>query len=281
VNPRSCINVGTLEDLSVADSSPGSNFKPALADHNEALTRLFVDDFLGSVQPGPNPRPITIGNLTHNGPQPRPSWWPANALGWRISPELQELRYPPGTPNAVVLNATLHRGRAEFNGTPVGWPPTQASIDDLIAMGAQAPGEHPLWYFWDALEQGWRTHNGAHNYIGGHMGGALSPNDPIFWLHHTNVDRIWHLWQQDRLTQTPGSTLADHYPPAQTPSPWDGRPAPLGHYLDDLMWPWVGNVPGYATTDATLTPLLPDFSTIPTRLVRDVLDITALGYSYA
>ena len=24
---------------------------------------------------------------------------------------------------------------------------------------------------------------------------STSPNDPIFWLHHANIDRIWSAWQ--------------------------------------------------------------------------------------
>ena len=24
----------------------------------------------------------------------------------------------------------------------------------------------------------------------------VSPADPLFWLHHAEVDRIWHQWQQ-------------------------------------------------------------------------------------
>jgi tyrosinase len=38
-------------------------------------------------------------------------------------------------------------------------------------------------------------HGGAHNAIGGDMGTSRSPNDPIFWLHHANVDRLWARWQ--------------------------------------------------------------------------------------
>lgn len=40
-------------------------------------------------------------------------------------------------------------------------------------------------------------HNRVHMYVGGHMGDTLiSPNDPVFWLHHANVDRLWARWQE-------------------------------------------------------------------------------------
>ena len=32
-----------------------------------------------------------------------------------------------------------------------------------------------------------------------------SPNDPIFWLHHANVDRLWWNWQQSG-TKTPSNS---------------------------------------------------------------------------
>lgn len=37
-------------------------------------------------------------------------------------------------------------------------------------------------------------HNAVHRSISGLMGGFLSPIDPIFWLHHANIDRIWTVW---------------------------------------------------------------------------------------
>jgi tyrosinase len=37
-------------------------------------------------------------------------------------------------------------------------------------------------------------HNLVHNIIGGVMADMLSPEDPIFWLHHANVDRLWVAW---------------------------------------------------------------------------------------
>src|SRR5205814_339845 len=48
-----------------------------------------------------------------------------------------------------------------------------------------------------------QPHNNVHNCIGGmstqqnsggFMQANLSPVDPIFWLHHSNVDRIWDVW---------------------------------------------------------------------------------------
>ena len=37
-------------------------------------------------------------------------------------------------------------------------------------------------------------HNTLHNLIGNAMATMESPADPIFWLHHANVDRLWVAW---------------------------------------------------------------------------------------
>ncbi|HEY9758438.1 MAG TPA: tyrosinase family protein [Oculatellaceae cyanobacterium] len=63
-----------------------------------------------------------------------------------------------------------------------------------------------------ALEYG--PHNSSHVWVGGQMGNVPnSVNDPAFWLHHANVDRIWAQWQ----------TLHSSYP---VTSPLDPRFGP-------------------------------------------------------
>lgn len=49
-------------------------------------------------------------------------------------------------------------------------------------------------------------HNKTHNYVGGvgpldpgpygNMANNLSPIDPLFFLHHSNMDRLWTVWEQ-------------------------------------------------------------------------------------
>ena len=56
---------------------------------------------------------------------------------------------------------------------------------------------------WFSVLEG-MPHNNAHNYIGGvgpwdpgpygNMTNFLSPVDPIFFLHHANMDRLWDIW---------------------------------------------------------------------------------------
>lgn len=44
-------------------------------------------------------------------------------------------------------------------------------------------------------------HDGPHNWVGGIMATASSPEDPVFWLHHSNVDRLWAIWQREHPNQ--------------------------------------------------------------------------------
>lgn len=39
-------------------------------------------------------------------------------------------------------------------------------------------------------------HNNGHNWVGGVMSHPMdSPTDPLFYMHHANIDRIWSEWQ--------------------------------------------------------------------------------------
>lgn len=51
-----------------------------------------------------------------------------------------------------------------------------------------------------------RPHNPVHNIIAGVMRTMESPLDPIFYLHHTNIDRLWHAWALPDGKGIPGTT---------------------------------------------------------------------------
>jgi len=58
----------------------------------------------------------------------------------------------------------------------------------------------------DPLAQHW-MHNRVHVWIGGDMSPGTSPNDPVFFLNHCNVDRIWESWlSQNGRTYVPGNS---------------------------------------------------------------------------
>jgi tyrosinase len=68
--------------------------------------------------------------------------------------------------------------------------PTAAQLTAVTALTRFAP-------FQRGLES---LHGNVHIAVGGEdgtgtMAGAASPADPLFWLHHANIDRIWAQWQ--------------------------------------------------------------------------------------
>ena len=112
--------------------------------------------------------------------------------------------------------------------------------------------------------EGWSPyglHNKVHNWVGGSMISSTSPNDPIFFLHHANIDRIWCQWQET-------NPLAYHhlpdgaFNPANDPSfvPAIFGMAPEGHNVFDPMEPFGGMQPG--------------------NRPFDMLNVAALGYEY-
>jgi tyrosinase len=57
-------------------------------------------------------------------------------------------------------------------------------------------------------------HDSVHVWVGGHMGIiAWAAFDPIFWVHHAMVDRIWALWQLKNQPVFPPEYLNQALPP--------------------------------------------------------------------
>jgi hypothetical protein len=218
---------------------------------------IMTDTFLGpngtisnEVRSGyfaPN-APGTPGN-----PTPAPAWWPAGLTGW-ISPAAF------GTGSGA-----LRRGLGALAGLP--------SANDLKQTLAKTT--YPA--FQNALEGGvglpsfpaQQMHNGLHGWIGGAVGQmsdpSYSPFDPIFYLHHCNIDRLWTMWQMDGH--------ANVYPVA------GGNPH---HNRNDIMYPWTGGAAGYGTNAAIAASIpMPDFSAVGAKLNVDTLDFrNAFGVTY-
>lgn len=82
---------------------------------------------------------------------------------------------------------------------------------------------------WDVMSDGFRNflegwqnrpeipppslHNRVHVFIGGDMGPSTSPNDPVFYLNHCNVDRIWEAW----MRRPPQGHGRQYRPPQSAP----------------------------------------------------------------
>jgi tyrosinase len=138
--------------------------------------------------------------------------------------------------------------------------PTMNDIEECLKV---TPYDTPDWdkesnptkSFRNKLE-GWDTdptkshmHNVVHRWIGGSMLTMTSPNDPVFFLHHANVDRLWARWQIDHPNES--------YPPHGTISDFKTGQLLEGYNLKDKIYPWE---------DGTT--------------IENVLDFRSLGYEY-
>jgi tyrosinase len=84
--------------------------------------------------------------------------------------------------------------------------PDAAAVAAAMANGTFNP-------FAGALEG---VHNSGHVWVDGSMGFISSaPADPVFWMHHAEIDRIWAEWQQANQGQNPPLAGA-----AATMDPW-------------------------------------------------------------
>jgi tyrosinase len=98
---------------------------------------------------------------------------------------------------------------------------------------AQTVYDQPDWDV-DAIShrnilEGWinapQLHNRVHVWVGGDMAPGTSPNDPVFFLNHCNVDRLWEQW------------MGSH---GRVYSPSRGR-GPQGHRIDSSMFAMIGD----------------------------------------
>ena len=53
-------------------------------------------------------------------------------------------------------------------------------------------------------------HNRIHGIMGGDMGSVAGATlDPVFWMHHANIDRVWATWHQSTRPQYPAAFLRE------------------------------------------------------------------------
>ena len=132
--------------------------------------------------------------------------------------------------------------RREFGDDSTAWLPGLADVSAGLARTPYWPGPNSF----ERVSEG-NLHNPVHRWVGGDMALAASPNDPVFFLHHTYLDLLWERWKTQHPTQAPykptqgghgvilSSKLAFHA--KGQPAPWTGSwtvkqtltPAGLGY----------------------------------------------------
>lgn len=142
--------------------------------------------------------------------------------------------FPANVVGPAVLSQILGSPTYETFGT--GMPAGQSDLDpSWIRRGTGARS---------VLEA--NPHNTVHNRLGGYMPTMLSPLDPIFLMHHGNIDRIWAQWNRtggvnstnmlwNNMRFTNNFWTAQMTPGYWSPLVWDlYYPSSLGYAYDGL-----------------------------------------------
>ncbi|MFC7441701.1 tyrosinase family protein [Laceyella putida] len=203
----------------------------------------WTDDFMGgSGDPKLNYRVTT-------GPFAYPNW--KLVLFDHDEPRLPYLRRQLGTGQgsrvALPTRAEVERCLRE---KPYYRAPWRA------ALNLHKPNKKPTRPSFCNRLEGWygqgHIHNIVHRWVGGAARGSMvwmsSPNDPVFWLHHANIDRLWSKWQ------------SLHPKAGYRPTGQGRERGPRGHNLHDAMEPWK-------SMGLKVTPAM-------------MMDVDKLGYRY-
>ncbi|TFK95596.1 Di-copper centre-containing protein [Pterulicium gracile] len=109
----------------------------------------------------------------------------------------QQVAYP--TPHTIVRNFTatpFREGRMqpEFINKP------NQNVNDAVKVSVVNDvvkgNKGDFVKFYNQFDELEGFHSGVHFAMGGDMGDtSYSPNDPLFFLHHGMLDRVWAMWQ--------------------------------------------------------------------------------------
>jgi tyrosinase len=172
---------------------------------NSTSSSLWSDDFLGG-----NGDP-TDNNIVTTGPF-RQGEWTLNVNGDDGTSLRRDFGGLVSTlPTADDVTAAENASSYDVFPFDTGSPIDQSFRNNLEGFN-HSSGEPEL-------------HNRVHAWIGGSMAIQYSPNDPVFWMLHANLDRLWAEWQdQNSPGYAPESGAADGQNLTDLMSPFNVTP---------------------------------------------------------
>ena len=201
-----------------------------------------------------------------NWPNPASNPFTADFLGTNGSGangQVTDGHFRRGAPDNWVLKITDNPGDPDFLQRAFGADPSAIALptgNDVTTALSVTPYELSPYAgndggFRAAME--YPLHNLVHRYVGGTMGFMTSPNDPVFWMHHGNIDRLWGEWQRQHPAAAPylpasgaaqGHNLNDNLIfNSAPPAPWSGSFTPAAVIDSHALGIW------YATDAPELT----------------------------
>jgi tyrosinase len=185
---------------------------------DQPAPNVFTRDFMGV--------PLNNGVVDFSATNPLINW--VDRLNGFGSPRVRRyngmVRDTPAGPRLIPFDPTQQRAIAVSNGQ-----------DDTINLGLGGGGTHRFTPF-SQMESD--PHGSAHvSFYGQIMSPATAPADPLFFLLHCNVDRLWARWQwlADRYDDADPSSYAPLGNGDHGALPGDDA---VGNFSLDTMWPW-------------------------------------------
>lgn len=150
----------------------------------------FTTDFLGGDGAADPNDKVTTGAF-------------AQANGWNLNCDEEGFGYlrrhfgidGPGLPTAQSVKDAL--GTTPYDSSPWSWSSGVTTSFRNVLEGWVGPRQ---------------IHNAVHRWVNGSMQPGTSPNDPIFFFHHCNIDRLWAVWEQKN------PSAAQYLPDSSTPA---------------------------------------------------------------
>jgi tyrosinase len=152
--------------------------------------------------------------------QPAPNLFKREFIG--VSDSVGTVLFSPGNPLQFwVTDGVQGINREPFFDTAT-QPAFVNSEAQTLALGTQYPSFRTM--------EG-NPHGSAHVSFDGSISSiGTAARDPLFFMLHCNVDRLWAKWQR----------LNGRFDPAQAASYDSAAANRIGHHLPDTMWPWNG-----------------------------------------
>ncbi len=96
-----------------------------------------------------------------------------------------------GNPNPLAVGP-----KPAMDGLPAGPTSRNPGTPDGLPSDTDVSQVLALTEFTDFQAQLEDIHDQVHGWVGGDMGNiSAAAFDPIFWSHHSNIDRLWYVWQ--------------------------------------------------------------------------------------
>jgi hypothetical protein len=199
----------------------------------------WLADFLGGDGGPTNPAGSASGEVT-NGE------FRHSAGNWNITTG------DPGTNDDSFDRPYLARGFARRS--DAGQLPTSAQQTTALGRGLYSLFRYDLEV---------PLHNLVHRWVNGQMYYRASPMEPVFWMHHANIDRVWGIWMRgrpdaERYTAAatdpsfhqPTGTMIFHDPSVGPATPtWSGSYRPIDTIADHAFGVWYEGDPPVITLE--------------------------------